>query len=286
MAKEEVETTGMEHVINAAKAAVGAEGRIAVYKDVVPYVHEGGRVHVAQDVLDAYEARRDVPLRRMGTTNLTELGSFVAFVNRYKHATQSIAFADVERFAVTAIFNAAPLGDDLGAAGWADHRAVYTCPRSPEWIAWTAVDGKAMGQEAFGDFIEQRLEDLAEGDGYPKPAAVLEMARNLVIRQAGQFKRQINKTTGEGILISETAHGSETTPIHRAFLLGIRVFEGGDRHAVEARVRFAMNDGRPSFGVVLHRRAEIERDAFGDVRKVVGDSTELQVFAGPAPGRV
>lgn len=36
----------------------------------------------------------------------------------------------------------------------------------------------------------------------------------------------------------------------------------------------------PSFAFVMHRRGDIERDAFGEVRTEIADATGLPVFAG------
>jgi len=237
-------------------------------------------VTVLKDVLAVKDERAPVPRRRTGVTHLHELDSFVAFVNRFK-SDESAVYAEVSSFSVTAVINEHPEGPV--AARWRDHRAVYKCPRSPEWIAWTSIDGKAMAQDAFADWIEARLEDLAVGDRGPAPTEVLRVARDLQVHTKGTFSRAIDPTTGTGHLVCKTENESASTPIPRAFFLSIPVFDGGQRYLVEARVRFAMVEGRPSFTVILHRRPEIERDAFMDVRVRVAQGCELPVFAG-SPG--
>lgn len=175
------------------------------------------------------------------------------------------------------------LGHPEGAsskAAWRQHRAVYTCPRSPEWKAWSEQDGRPLAQEAFADFIEARLEDLKAGEGYPKPLDVLQMARHLVMHQKGTFKRKIDPTNGNGILINKVENDAGSTVIPRAFQLAIPVFEGGTRYLIEARVRFAIAEGRPVFSYTLHRRKEIERDAFNKVRSKFQAATAVVVLAG------
>jgi uncharacterized protein YfdQ (DUF2303 family) len=206
--------------------------------------------------------------------------SFIAHVNRYKVTEQTTVWADAKDFTVQVVFDDDPAGGDLQRAGWGEHRARYTCPRSPEWLAWIALEGKEIGQAAFAQFLEDRLEDIASKDGFPKPAELLDMARNLVINATGKFKKTIDPTSGTGTLVCESEHGAGSTRIPRAFVLGLRVFEGGHAYKVEARIRFVMREATPIFSYVLHRRAEIERDAFNDVRETIAKGTGLAIFAG------
>ncbi len=197
-------------------------------------------VRLADDVLGALEKRAGGPARRAGTFRLTELASFLGYVNRYKSANkpvdpsleaegislagESVVYADTKAFAVTCVFDDHPPGDCSGDAAWREHRAIYTCPRSAEWLAWTEHDGQPLGQVAFGDFLEERLADLTAGEGYPRPLEVLEMARRLQIKMRGEFKREIDPTTGTQTLINSTQHETGSTVIHRAFELTIPVF--------------------------------------------------------------
>lgn len=223
------------------------------------------------------------PPRRTGMVTLHEVDSFIEHVRRFALPEQTTLWADARDFSLQAVFDDDPAGPTLTAAGWRAHRAKYTCPRSPEWLAWTGLEGKELRQEPFAQFLEDRLEDIASKEGYPQAAALLEMARNLTINVKGTFKKTINPTDGTGTLTADVEHGGGSTKIPRAFMLGLRVFEGGEAYQVEARIRFAMREGAPYFGFVLHRRAEIERDAFNDVRVRVAKGTELPVFAG-TPG--
>lgn len=281
-----INDSGTAAAIESGRRSADINRRLVVFEGVPLVSSNDGGAAVAKDLLAELDARR-LPARRKGIATLAELESFVELVNRFK-GPATVAFADVSRFQVSAILDYNPPGaaspsDPL--AGWMQHRAVYVCPRSPEWKAWTAHEGRPMSQTEFADFVEARLEDLRSGSkdaDYPKPVDVLAMARNLLVRTSGTFQRTIDPTTGTGTLIAKTEHGAESTKIHRAFLLGLRIFEGGELYAVEARVRFSLIEGRPAFSYQLHRRAELERDAFADVRKKVADGTKVPVFAGAA----
>jgi uncharacterized protein YfdQ (DUF2303 family) len=238
----------------------------------------GSSIRLAKDVLDALDARRPGPARREGTTQLTEVDSLIAYLRDWG-SERTVIYADTTALKLTAVLDEHPRGP--ADAAWRKHRAVYSCPRAAEWIAWTGQADKPMGQTAFGDWIETRLEDLVAAEGFPKPTEMLTVARQLHIKTTGEFRRDINPTNGDSILInkSETTPGS--TQIPRAFMIGIPCFEGGDRYQIEARLRFSLEEGgKPMFTFTLHRCKEIERDAFGEVRSKVAKETGMLVLAG------
>lgn len=283
----EEHNTEVGAAIEAAHAATKIADRIATIDGDNGVIHVGvdgdGNVSVLADVHSHDDARAPAPPRRKGSATLDELDSFVEYVTRYKN-DDTVAWADAERFTVTAVFNEHPAGGELDNAGFRDNRAIYTCPRSQEWIDWTSLDGKALTQARFGDWIEQHLDDLAGPNpslpDFPKPTEVLEMARKLSINIGGQYKREINPTTGEGTLISKQEHTQDSTKIPRAFLLKIPVFQGGTAYYVEARVRFVLGESGPAFTYLMHNRHLIERDAFGEVRTAVGARCAVPVLAG------
>jgi uncharacterized protein YfdQ (DUF2303 family) len=236
------------------------------------------RVELAADILAELDRRMPAPARRSGRVVLHDVASFCAYLGRYADKGETIVYADATRMTFEAVINEHPGKDD--AAGWRDFRAHYACPRSPEWVAWTAADGRGMRQDEFADFLEGRLEDLTSSEGYPKPVEVLAVARQLHIKTKGTFQREINPTNGDNILVHKTETETGSTQIPRAFALAIPVFEGGERYHVEARVRFSITDRGPLFSYTLHRRAEIERDAFSGVRGMVAATTDLPVFSG------
>jgi uncharacterized protein YfdQ (DUF2303 family) len=245
----------------------------------------GSRVELATDVAEYMERNSIAPLRRKGNTVLAELGTFVEFVNRYK-SEHSAIYADIDSMSLVCVFNEAPGGAGGGAA-WRDHRAIYAAPRSPAWIEWTRLDAREMDQDTFADFLEAHLEHLITGrdvDGkhYPAPTEVLQMARDLTVLTKGTFKRSINPTNGSTILECKNEEDTGSTVIPRAFLIAIPVFDGGAPYQVECRIRMQMTNGRPMFRYQMHRRTEIERDAFMETRIVAADITQLPLYAGKA----
>jgi uncharacterized protein YfdQ (DUF2303 family) len=289
-------------VIDVAREAMDIDNRItevehpdceegqgpAVPVVLVATTDEGGTTtttpQLAKEILAELDARMAGPRRRAGTVVLTDVPSFVQYLARYQRPEQSVVYADINAMKFEALIDEHPISEPsedrtIGTA-WRGFRAQYACPRSPEWIAWCANDGKPMRQDAFGDFIEARLEDLDAREGFPKPLDVLQIARKLQIHTKGTFQRDHNPTTGEHILVHKTEHTSDSTQIPRAFGVTIPVFEGGTRYMIEARVRFTIGESGPAFSYTLHRRPEVERDAFGEVRATIETQTKLPVLSG------
>lgn len=239
----------------------------------------GEEPEVWTELLELREKRAGAPRRRTGRFALTELDSFIAWINRYKEE-RSVVWSDLDAFTLRAVIDEHAASDEQHIAAWREFSATYTAPRSPEWKAWTEKEGKPLEQDNFADFIEERLEDLTTGEGAAKPTDVLTMARDLRVHTKGTFQRTVNPTTGNFTLTNKTETDTGSTQIPRMFLIAIPVFEGGERYRVEARVRFALENGRPVFGFLLHRRKEIERDAFNACRAAVANSTGLPIFAG------
>lgn len=254
----------------------GAEG---VPVAILP---QGMTARVLTDALEVEDKRAPAPRRRKGTAKHQELDSFIAHVNRFKDKDSAI-FANNDEVTVTAVLDYHP----ADGVRWGEHRSVYECPLSDKWKLWTDKNGIVFSQDQFGEFIDANMADLASPSaGGPvsqdvaEPAAVLQMARNLSVIQRGEFTRVVNPTDGTMSLVNKSENDTGSTKIPRAFLLQLPVFENGALYAVEARIRFSMQGGRPNFAYVLYQPEKILQDAFGVVRKAVVDGTALPLFVG------
>lgn len=290
----DIDNSGMCDALEAARSGVTVDSRITEIEHpddegtavvVVSNTDSDGNtsVEVASDIMAALDSRLPAPRRRAGVVQLTEVASLIEHVKRYGDES-TVIYANTKALAFAVVYDENPAGPAGGKIGsgtaWREFRATYACPRSPEWIAWTGSSDAAMRQEQFADFLEQRLEDMAAAEGFPKPIELLTIARQLHIKTKGEFRREVNPTNGDNILVCKTETETGSTQIPRAFALAIPVFEGGARYHVEARIRFALVGGVPQFSYTLHRRAEIERDAFDEVRSRIASETGRLVLAG------
>lgn len=288
---------------NNVQAAVEAGKQIADVKTRITHVgnipvaltetEKGSHVGVLDAVLAKQDERADAPRRLRGTATHHEQASFIAHVNRFKDEDSTI-WADAGSVRLTAVLNyhrgaLADAGVALKPSPrWNDHRAVYACPLSEQWKRWIANNEKWMTQEAFGQFVEDNLTDLANPDpgnaldkDMPPPARVLEVARSLVVNAKTDFQRTINPTTGEGVFTWKKDNEVQgTTKVPKSFLLGIPVFDAGEAYRIEARLRYSVDNGVAKFQFALYQPQAIVRDAFDKVRKQVAEGTRLLVFAG------
>ena len=270
-----------EALIRTAKEAVVGKARHHVIGGVNCTTGSDGQLRILRDVENLIAERMEAPPRRQGNATLCELDSFIAHVNQYKRQRCTVVYADSVAALFTAVYNDHPDGSDPAQAGWRDFRAQYACPLSPEWTAWLANANEPMSQSEFGDWLDERMDDLVlGGEGSPSPVEMLEMARNLHIYTQGTFSKVIDPTTGQYSMVCKEEHTSESTKIPRAFSCALRIFDGGAQYSVEMRVQFRMVRGAPVFSYNVHRAKELQADAFGDMRSKIHSDTDCPVLAG------
>lgn len=285
----------IESAIDAGKHLAGVEPRVLVQADpnaptrsvllgLSTTAGGGSQVSVLTDAMAALAKLAPGPQRRAGSARLTDEDSFVGYLLRWG-GPQTVVYADTTALGFTAVLDDHPAGTFETA--WREHRASYACPRSAAWLAWTAIDGRPQSQRQLADFIEARLEDLvaptdAEGKraAGPMPLEILSIARALTIKTKGTYRCEIDPGSGDRILELKTETDTGSTVIPRAFAIAIQVFEAGVRYQVEVRIRVETEEGVPQFTLVMHRRKEIELDAFGEVRAKIGKETARPVLSG------
>jgi uncharacterized protein YfdQ (DUF2303 family) len=279
---DEPRNSDTHDAVQAGRNATTLDLRIDDYEGIPVGISTAGHVHVLADVLEQMDRRADAPRRRMGTAKMTELDSFIAHVNRAKQP-ESTVFADGT--ALTAVYNYYP-GNTRGVtydgaplAAWADHRAVYSCPLSEEWQAWTNHNNVELSQDRLASFLEDRSADIFDCDEC-KRIDIIGLTHDLQIYTKGVCKKQVDRTTGAHTLLNSEEHGEGSTKIPPLFKLRIPVFVGGELYEIFARLQLRIKDGRPVFTYRLQRSAEVKRQAFYEILTSVADATGLPVFAG------
>jgi uncharacterized protein YfdQ (DUF2303 family) len=165
------------------------------------------------------------------------------------------------------------LNDDSAAngPGWGDHRVTYTCPHTTEWRTWIGANKKPMNQVDFAQFIEDNLPDIVEG------ALLLEVSRTLEAKKKVNFASGIRLSDGQNQFTYEEqiegTAGKGQFKVPETFALGLSVFEGGDKYAVEARLRYRINEGKLALWYDLTRPHKIVEDAVKGVWKSIEEGT-------------
>jgi uncharacterized protein YfdQ (DUF2303 family) len=195
------------------------------------------------------------PTRKRGLVHLRDAASFIAYVNDQKTPATKI-YGTISTPGFKAIFN-----DHATEPGWADHIAMFDCPLSLEWKTWTKASGTRMTQEAFAQFIEDNLPNIAK----PPAAEMLEVSRTLEARKKVTFASAIRLSNGQNELSyneevsGTTAKGKFMIP--EVFTIGIPVFEGGTQYAIDARLRYRIENARLQMWFDLIRPHDILKDA-------------------------
>lgn len=206
--------------------------------------------------------------------------SLAAYINRFKRPATQI-FADSVNYRICAIFDyhIPPEGDVLDAEQHCDHQAHFTPVQSEQWKRWTGIEGKALAQRRFAEFIEENYEDVRE----PAAADLLEMVTRLQARRKVTFESGIRLSDGTSKLTynEETETGGKgDMVIPSEIQLGIPVFYGGEAYKVRCLLRYRIEEGVLSFQVILNRRKMIEDSAFETFVKAVGDATSIAPYYG------
>ncbi len=281
---------------------------------VLPDGHGGLKAHPVKPFLDPY---RDKPERRQGTARLTDLDSLIGHVTRFKDAGSALFAIDNRgAAAIVAVIDYHPEGAESDPR-FGTHRARYDFPLSDEWKAWRGVDGQALDQIDFAEFLEDRIVDVmappqfltARADpNAPKeeepdedadkrlldlvskiggkvcgPSRLMELAKGLRIHDQQTVKEVVNTTTGEVQIQFETEHrDSEGKPIQvpNLFLLAIPVFHNGPLYRVPVRLRYRLRAGRITWSLQMHRPDLVQDHAFDEACKRAAGETGLPLYFG------
>ncbi len=273
------DTNNAQAIIDVAMAAADLtpveEG--SVYVGVVPAGHSLG----VYDDRDKAERRGPAPLRRKGTATLTRRESFTAYVlaNGSEGEVPDL-YADDERHTITAVFNASkPDGP-----GWGDDLALLVLRYTPEWVAWTNMDGNQSTQVKFAEFIEDHRADVRDPDG----ATLLEMVQAFEATTNVQFKTAVRLKDGQRqVTYVENTDGRTTGPggagtieFPGTFLIEIPVFAGLDPVHIGARVRYRVGGGNLTIGYILDDTEKLAREAFNAMLAAVEQDTGIAAYHG------
>jgi uncharacterized protein YfdQ (DUF2303 family) len=242
-----------------------------------PFDHpQGGKaVVIPDDYHVTHLAPVDEPLTHIKAAPVfDDAQSFIAYVKTYGAETARI-FAEQDRTQITAILDY----HQPGQAAYGAHKAICVLPHSEQWRAWVGIDGQAVPQAAFAEFIEENALDIYE----PASADVLEIARSLQIKQTVEFSSSVNLANGATQLKyveEQDGKGRGNIEVPQKIKLGLPVFFGGDLVEVWAFLRTRIKDGKLSFIVKLHRRELIIREEFNRIVARVGDETGITPLFG------
>ena len=228
---------------------------------------------------------RDKPRRLKGTATLGDEASFIEHINRFKDASSVIFQGET---ALLAVFNynsaAAGVDDRNTCARFGDHRADFVPKVSDEWKAWVDGQKKPLGQEAFADFIDEHLADIAPStDDRKVPSAgdLATMALQLKASSDDTLESSLNRTTGEtSVVFKKELKVQGNTVIPPEFDIQIPIFTGGPLQRITCKLRFRKGDEGALFFWAVPGATQIKVKAQLAIGERVKAATSLPVLSG------
>lgn len=222
-------------------------------------VKDGYRV----EKVDALQSLLPTPRRKVATVTLHTPASFVEYVQAFGDQ-HTLITADLAETRLDAWLDYHESG--AGSPRWREHKAQYVIRKTKEWVLWNEASGKPKSQVEFAQFLEDNLPDIAT----PPGADLLELVKNLQIKNDVRFTGKVNLASGaRQLTYVETIQGSDSNgdmKIPEEFVLGLQPFEGSDRFSLTARLRHRVESGGAlKLWVDLLRPHKVIEEAFEDI---------------------
>lgn len=219
------------------------------------------------------------PTRIRECLTFTQLKSFIDYINAFKRAS-TMVFASVSGTAAT--FEAVlDYSSPQDGPEWGQHVAHYACPLTEEWGRWQVMDNKECDQTTFAEFIEENIADIHT----PPGAKMLEIARSLAAKSEVVFERAVRLDNGDvqfkyqQMTDARAGERGELT-IPEMMRLGLPVFEGGIRYAVDARFRYRITGQALRLKFHLVNPHLVIRKCVEDICAMIEEKTKIGPFYG------
>lgn len=219
------------------------------------------------------------PTRIVQSPMFLEVGSFTAYVNRFKTA-HTLIFAGLTAAGATfrAVLDYHGPTPDL-IPGRCDHQATFTLVQTPEWLAWIGADRKPKNQVEFAAFLEDNLPLFAE----PSGAELLELVQTLTGKQDVRFNSAVRLQSGANKLHFDedvVLRGASTTKDGEVELpailkAGIAPFQGAAKYEVNARLKYRIESRKLALWYETIGVHVILRDLIMETVKSVAEATEI-----------
>jgi uncharacterized protein YfdQ (DUF2303 family) len=155
---------------------------------------------------------------------------------------QPVIFADRDTMTIKAFLDYHHAGSD---ARWLNHTAKVAFKNSHQFDRWKKVNGQQMTQEQFALFLDEVINDITA----PSGAEVLSFAENLEATSTQVFKAAVKLASGEtNYTFTDARDGDISTAIIDRFTIGIPIWQGGEKVAIEARLFHRIVDNKDKDG--------------------------------------
>lgn len=243
-----------------------------------PFLHPKGglAVKLPSGAIQHLEPLDAVLTHVKQSVKMIDASSLIAYVNRFKgDGDKTTIFADYTGPKIKACIDY----HEKGRPDYLHHDVTFVPPWSEQWARWRNIDGKAMSQIDFAEFIEENMADVVE----PVGAVFLDLVTGLQAKKKVSFESGIRLHDGTNQLTYNEeveAKGRNTMTIPAEFAIGVPVFFQGEAYKIRCLLRYRIDDGRLLFTIKINRRLFAEQSAFADITKAIGEATGLVVLNG------
>jgi len=248
-------------------------------KSALPEVITFGRVshHADTRISDISVAmmrelkmNEDGPAQMSGTMTFLTAESMVAAHALYAEPRTRL-FADVENRKITAIFDFLnPNPADAPVTGWGQFKGEISFRDSRKLKEWSKLTDWT-GQSDFANFLEDHLEDVET----PTGADLLAIATDL----------EANSARNGDVRLDYQSDTQTSVEVPKELILGIPLFEHGERYAVKARLSFRVTGGGVVFRLLFTNLDDAIETEFERIVQVMEEKTSSVILRGrSAPG--
>lgn len=218
------------------------------------------------------------PVNPAGTLTLLTAESFAAAVVDHADKRTQI-FADAGISSITAVFDllekgGAEVGTDTRERGWGQLRAAIKFEESRKLKEWRKTL-EWMCQMDFANFLEDHLEDVVTPSGQD----LLTIATDLEASSQGNFKGRVNLDNGS-VALTYQNETETSVEIPRHIVLGIPLFEHGDRYKLSARLRFVVSGGSVKFRLLFTNLQDAKEQEFERIVQGIEEKTSRTIYRG------
>lgn len=252
-------TEAFEAGIRAANPEAIMDGIYSHHKDIT--ISDKRKEHLAQ-----LKAEKIGPDNPAGVIVCHNLLAFNTFVVAHKE-TRTAIFANAETKTIRAIFDFREPFTDQGASnGWGQFSAELAFKESRKLKEWKRTT-EPMSQGEFANFLEDHVDDVLE----PSGVDLLSIATDLEASSTGSFVGRVNMQNGN-VSLSYQDETKTTVEVPKEIVLGIPLFENGNRYRLRARLRYIVGGGQVKFRLLFVNLADAIDQEFASV---VGEMKEL-----------
>lgn len=210
------------------------------------------------------------------TRGVADLDSFKAELTRKAMTDATTLWASPKSSMVMAVY------DDHTSLtpGRRQDRLVLTLQQDEEWAAWHKLSGQQLGQEEFGDAVEELLHTVIR----PDQADLMEVIESIRITTGSTFESGVRRSDGQQTLSykedqTASAGRAQQLEIPQTIRLKVKPFEGVNQwYELEAWFRTRVVGGQLRLSIKLKPSRPILLAAWEDLRADVAEFASRPVL--------